>query len=137
MAVANPITTSTAQEGMSRRNLLRAAPAAGLAAMMVSAVPVAAAAEAMSAQDRIKLHAEAIMALVRDEFPADATSLSVIIGSNWGQVPYLNRKLSICASAAKYDWAENKSMRDGGMWVQRDVGYWEPKGMAELSAVEV
>lgn len=43
MALAKPITAPCPQKGINRRNLLRAAPAVGLAAMMSSAIPAQAA----------------------------------------------------------------------------------------------
>lgn len=109
-------------EGLNRRNLLMAMPVAGAAL----AVPAIAKADTMTRQERIQHHAEALLALIRGEFPDDATSLRVIVNSNWGPVEHLTKRSSVDASAMTTVWKEDDRLMNGGHWIENSLGHWAP-----------
>ncbi|MCV2448675.1 hypothetical protein [Paracoccus sp. DMF] len=82
---------------MKRRDLMKLAPVA----LAVGAVPIAAAAAEMSREERIRHHAEALLALIRPDFPAEANSMSVTVGSNWGPATDLQKRAFVNARASE------------------------------------
>ena len=105
---------------MNRRDLLISLPVAGAA----PAVPVIGKAESVTKEARIRHHAEALLALVRDELPADATSMYVAVKSNWSPVEALQNRLSVDARSLKAVWKEDARMRGGGYWAEYSPTHW-------------
>jgi len=105
-----------------RRRLL-AAPLIAGAAMAVPALAVAA---DMSREARIQHHAEALLALIRGEFPAAATSLSVTASMNLGPAEHLRRASAVRAHATADVWRANDRLRSGGIWSEESLGSWSP-----------
>ncbi|MFE3836077.1 hypothetical protein [Pseudogemmobacter sonorensis] len=90
------------------------------------AVPAIAKADSMTRQERIQHHAEALLALIRGEFPDDATSMCVIVNSNWGPVEQLNNRASVDARAMTTVWKDDDRMKNGGLWIENSLGHWAP-----------
>lgn len=101
---------------MIRRDVLKG----GLTALVLP-VAASAAIAAPSREAQIRAHVDALIGLIREEFPEGADCLSVQINT----VPDA-KSADVLARASRREWETNPAMRNGGMYVDRSAGCWVP-----------
>lgn len=110
--------TNTAMPAVtSRRSILAAS---GAAALFGFASKPLRAAPAQSKADQIKQHVEALVSLIRSEFPEAERVGMQVGGDDTG-------KTWITAQASRREWLPDDRMRSGGMWVDRSLGMFAPE----------
>jgi hypothetical protein len=85
------------------------------------ALPLPAPSQA-SADELIEYHARALHDLVRRYGPEDANRVAVHVMSALNGLP---GEWSVQASFARDEWQADARLRGGGLYVARDVGYWD------------
>lgn len=95
-------------------------------AMLADETPEPTGQENQTVEDQINHHVEALLALIREEFPDEATGLGVVIRSEWDADTKRMVRSSVGAQADQEIWEPRDANRDGGYWIQNSLGHWAP-----------
>lgn len=92
----------------------------GVAAAAIS-VPAIGNSEPTDTQDRIQHHADALLALIRGQFPEGASRVHVVVSAGAA-----GDAACIESQAMMATWQADDHMRNGGFWTEKSLGHWSP-----------
>jgi hypothetical protein len=114
---------------LTRRHAVR-----GFAASLAGAIALPSTLAEAAAPDRkaaIEFHKRALIGLIRDEFPPECDGLTIFVNVNWRSSPLSKPQGGVHATGYKTYWEQDQRLKDGGAWLQKDLGWWtSTRGLA-------